>query len=563
MPKIHILPEEIKSKIAAGEVVERPASVVKELVENSFDAGAGSIKITLKEGGIKEISVYDDGEGIEPEDLKLCYKHHATSKIKNLADIFRIVTFGFRGEALASIAQVSKLTIKSKYIDNPEAYEIKVEFGKEVSFKPTKLNKGTLVIVKNLFANLPARKAFLKTPRGETLKIMEIIKGLSLCHPEIKYQVKSLSERGEKLLFFWEGGSLKELLSYIIEIKVDAFGEIYVENPPYSIDLVLTDTSQTFPHTKYLYTLVNKRLIKDEKLTKIILNALKPYYGNLGFPAGVISIKVPYHLVDVNVHPAKWEVRFKDEKALFFALDSALEKFFKSKKNFYIPSSEAPSYKVKEDLPLEYSTSQSKTFVKPDFKEKSIPVFAPSFQKRYRYLGSFLNTYFLVELEEALLVIDQHALCERVIFENLKDKYTKTILQELLIPVLIKLSDSALMDLEEKLKSLEALGFELEFIKENEIILKKIPAIFKEDIKEILEKVLEEPFSDPEKLKEEILAGYACKLARKKGEVLPEMEIHYLIDELFKRNLQTCPHGRPLYFKITLSEIETKLRRKV
>ena len=564
MPKIQILPEEIRSKIAAGEVVERPASVVKELVENAFDAGASFIKILLKEGGIKEISVYDNGEGIEPEDLKLCYKHHATSKIKSLADIFRIVTFGFRGEALASIAQVSRLTIVSKHVDYNEAFEIQVEFGKELSFKPAKLSKGTLVTVRDLFSNLPARKAFLKGPRSETLKIMEVLKGLALCHPEIKYEVKSVNElkKEEKKLFFWEGGGLKELVSFITGIEEKFFRESYTEKPPYNIDLILTDTSKTFSHTKYLYILVNKRLVKDEKLIKLILNALKPYYGNLGFPAGVISIKAPYHLIDVNVHPAKWEVRFKDEKALFSAIKVAFEKFFESKKSYYIsqkPISQKKDipFEIKEDIPLEYGT-QSK---EKDFKSSFL---FPSSRISYKYLGSFLNTYLLVEVGEELYIIDQHALCERVLFEELKEKYKKdTRIQELLIPVLLKISDSALANLEEKLKVLKNMGFELEVIKEGELILKKIPAIFKEEIKESLEKVLEEDFYSPYEIKKELLASYACKLARKKGDILSEPEVNYLLNKLFSLDLQTCPHGRPLFFKLSLKEIEEKLRRKL
>ncbi len=557
MPKIEILPEEIRSKIAAGEVVERPASVVKELVENSFDACASTVKVSIKEGGIKEVAVYDDGEGIEPEDLRLCYKHHATSKVKSLSDIFRIVTFGFRGEALASIAQVSRLTIKSRHQGFEDAYEVFVEFGKEVSFKPTRLNKGTLVVVRDLFANLPARKAFLKSPRAETIKIMEVIKGLSLCHPEVRYQVKTLSEKGDRELFFWEGGPLKELLSYILGIKSEYFKEVYLEKPPYSVELVLTDTSKTFPHTKYLYTLVNKRLVKDEKLIRLVLNALKPFYGNLGFPAGLVSIKAPYHLVDINVHPAKWEVRFKDERALFSAISGAFEELFKSKKRIYsLPESRFYFQKeeVKEDLPVEYTAPKKVVPVKKLFSEE---------QKRYRYLGSFLNTYLLVELEKDLLVVDQHALCERVIFEELKEKYESSVLQELLIPVLIRISDSAVLYLEEKLNSLRDLGFEINLIGGRELILKRMPAIFKEDVKDVLEEVLEGAFSEVNRVKEEVLAGYACKQARKKGDRLSEEEARYLIEKMLKMGLKTCPHGRPLYFKLSLPEIENRLRRRV
>lgn len=556
MPKIQILPEEIRSKIAAGEIVERPASVVKELVENSFDAKAKSIKIILREGGIKETSVYDDGEGIEPEDLKLCYKHFATSKIKNLSDIFKIVTYGFRGEALASISQVSKLTIVSKSVHHSEAYEIGIEFGKELYFKPAKLNKGTLVKVEDLFLNLPARKAFLKSARSETFKIMEIIKGLSLCYPEIRYEVKSLEESKENTLFFWEGGSEKELLSYIIGIEESYFNEILFDSPPYSLFLVLTDTSKTFSHTKYLYILVNKRLIKDEKITKMVLNALKPYYGNLGFPAGLISIRAPYHLVDVNVHPAKWEVRFKDEKSLFLALSKAWEEFF-SKKTLYFKKEEfKTSFQIKEDLPLSYSEKK--------ISYKKEPLFlSPTFKKPfYKYLGTFLNTYLLVEKDEELYIIDQHALSERIIFEDLKAKFSKSISQELLIPILIKITDSSLSEFEEKRKILNSMGFDLELIKTNEVILKRVPSIFREDVKDVLEKILETPFSDAKDFELEILKEYACLLARKKGDILPEKEIEFMIERFFNGNLLTCPHGRPLFFKISLKEIETKLRRR-
>ncbi len=555
MPNIHILSEEIRSKIAAGEIVERPASVVKELIENAFDAKANFIKILLKEGGIKEILVYDNGEGIEPEDLKLCYKHFATSKIKTLADIFKITTFGFRGEALASISQVSNLIITSKHKNYPSAYEIRIDWGKETYFKPAQLNKGTLVKVENLFSNLPARKAFLKSSKIELLKSLEIIKGLMFCHPENKYEILSINEISqEKRLLFWEGGKLKELISFLLKIEEKKLNEIVLEDPPYSIYLILTDTSKIFFHTKYLYILINKRWIKDEKLNKLILSALKIYYGNLGFPAGVIFIKTPYHLVDVNVHPAKWEVRFKNEKALFNALSKALENLF-HKKFFYYKTEKNFSYKTKEDLPIEH--------YKIDLSEEKSFILSSSFKKPlYKYLGSFLNTYLIVEINDELYIIDQHALSERIIFEELKQKFSKSVSQSLLIPILIKISDSALINFTEKIKALEKIGFKLDLIKNNEIIIKKIPSIFNENVKDLLEKILEEDFLDPEEIKKEILKGYACILARKKREIISENEIIYLIEKFCKDNLQFCPHGRPLYFKLSAEDIEKAIKRK-
>ncbi len=572
MPKIQILPEEIRSKIAAGEVVERPASVVKELIENSFDAGARFIKVSLKDGGKREVSVYDDGEGMEPEDLKLCYHHHATSKVKDLKDIFRIVTFGFRGEALASIAKVSKLTIISRAQGSPEAYELKVEYGKEISFKPVGFSKGTLVKVEDLFANLPARRSFLKSARTETLKIVELVKGLMLCKPELKYEVRS----GEKTLILWGGGSLKELISYITGLPSEKFLELYSEKNPYSFNLVLTDTSQTFSHTRYLYILINNRLVKDEKLNRIVLSALKPFFGNLGFPAGVISFYIPYHLVDVNVHPAKWEVRLKNEKEVFEILLKALENLFR-KKSFYFSgkSSFKEKDKVKEDLPVEYvsfSESSSGPFEGKSLEKGETPFqFQKGFQKKdalfkkesFKFFGAYLNTYLLVEKDEELYIIDQHALSERLIYEKLKAQDSELFSQELLFPVLLRVSETALLNLEEKLEKLKILGIEIEKVGENELILKKLPPVFKEDVKEVVEKLLEEEFQDVESLKDELLKRYACISARKKGDILPKEEVNFLIEEMFKKNVHTCPHGRPLYFKLTPYEVEMRLKRKL
>lgn len=561
MPKIRFLSEEIRGKIAAGEVIERPASVVKELVENAFDAGASYIRLGIREGGIKEIQVYDDGEGMDPADLKICYKHFTTSKIKTLSDIFKIVTYGFRGEALASIAQVSKLTIISKTLEQEIGFQIEVEGGKELDFKPANLKKGTLVIVKNLFYNLPARKAFLKSPKTETQKILEIIKGLSLTHPEIRYEVKTLDEK-EKTLFYWEGGSITGLLKKITGIEEEKFKIEWVEAIPYEVELVLTDTSLTFSHTKYLYILVNKRWLKDEKLNKLVLSVIKTFYGSLGFPAGVISIKVPYHLVDVNVHPAKWEVRFKDEKRVFQALNSAFAKFFKKGSYVYETLKKKTEFtlKTKEDLPVEYKSVKDHDNIE-NFIGISKDLVIPSFEKytSFKFIGTFKNNYLLVEKDEELYVIDQHALSERIIYEDLLKKCQSGGSQLLIFPQVLKVPVQE-VDVKTKLVTLKEMGFELELLEEK-VILKKIPSGFNEEIKEILEEVLIGEFSDPESLKQEILAKYACKTARKKGEVFSEADIFDMLYKLFSFDLKICPHGRPIYFKLTCFEIDKKLRR--
>ncbi|WP_028840807.1 DNA mismatch repair endonuclease MutL [Thermodesulfobacterium hveragerdense] len=561
MPKISILPEEIRGKIAAGEVVERPASVVKELVENSFDAQASYIRVILKEGGLKEISVYDDGEGMDLEDLKLCYYHFATSKIKNLADVFKIVTYGFRGEALASIAQVSRMSIASRREGQDIAYQIEVEGGQELNIKPVNLKKGTLVVVRDLFFNLPARKAFLRSPKTETLKITEVFRGLCLSHPEIRFELKAQDEK-EKILFSWEGGSLQGLLQKITGIDQKYFKEVRLEIPPYVVDLILTDTSYTLPHTKYIWMFVNQRWIKDEKIVKIFISALKPFYGNLGFPAGVVFIKAPYHLIDVNVHPAKWEVRFKDEKALHQMLSSAVEKIFFEKKFFYRETFSDEKLKTKEDI-LDYKkdwqplvSSRKGSFSASEFQLSTFKT------RDFKYLGSFLQTYLLVERGDTLYLIDQHALSERLMFEEIKRRYKKGASQECLFPLPLRLTQEGLTNFKNKKKALEEMGFGFE-VTEDKVFLTKVPTGFDEEVREVLEDLLENDFGDPKVLLDEVLVGYACRLAKKKGDFLHEAELYQLLDKFFEDKLQTCPHGRPLYWMIEASEIEKRLKRKL
>lgn len=559
MPKISFLSEEIRSKIAAGEVIERPASVVKELIENALDAGASYIRIAIREGGIREIQVYDDGEGMEPEDLKICYKHFTTSKIKTFSDIFKIVTFGFRGEALASIAQVSRLIIMSKTLEQEVGFQVEVEGGKEVSFKPVNLKKGTLVVVRDLFYNLPARKAFLKSPKVETQKILEMVRGLSLVYPEVRYEVKNLDEK-EKSLFCWEGGAVTGLLFNITGIEEKNFKRLAYKISPYEVELVLTDTTHTFPHTRYLFVLVNRRWVRDERLNRLILSIIKPFYGNLGFPAGVISIRVPYHLIDVNVHPAKWEVKFKDEKHLSQALNLAFEEFFAKRGYFYqfLREKTEQMIKTREDIPLEYFSQKSQG---PSMGTNHLILFPSEKHKDFSLIGIFAKNYILVEKEEKLYVIDQHALSERIIYEKLMKTFEPSLSQTLIFPQTLNMSPQD-PGMQEKIKILKSLGFDLEPL-ENRLILKKVPASFDEGVKEVLEEVLVNEFDDPYLVKQAILAKYACKLARKKGEIFSDLDILDMIQKFFSLDLRTCPHGRPTYFVLSLSEVEKKLRRQL
>ncbi|MFN3505085.1 MAG: DNA mismatch repair endonuclease MutL [Caldimicrobium sp.] len=555
--KIKPLPEEIRNKIAAGEVIERPASVIKELLENAFDACASEIKIEFTKGGLEKIIIYDNGEGMSPEDLRLCYKPFATSKIHALQDIFNLQTYGFRGEALASIAQVSRLKIISKEKKEELSFEILVEFGKEKSFKPAQLKEGTLVEVRDLFENLPARKAFLKSIKAERAKNLELIKALMLTHPEIKFSVKIDGEE----VFNWRGGSEKELFSYLYEIPKENLVESTFRESFCQIDLLLTNKNLLFSHGRFLYVFVNNRLIKDEKLTKIIYYVFKKFYGNLGLPAGIIKITMPSSLIDFNVHPAKWEVRFKKEKEVYSYLESAIAKHQSLKKIVFTPEiktsiSEAGAFAVKEDLPM---IQYYKNHFYPSKERIIFQEEIPSF----KVVGSFLNTYILVEKGDDLYIVDQHALAERIHFEELTSKEFFLVPQRLLLPFLIKLTPEMEDTLEEKLKILEKLGFEMEVMGKGELLVKACPSELIDEAKEVIEKLLEFPQVDFEEVKKELFREIACKMARKKGDFLTTEEKYYLVSKMFQRSLETCPHERPIFFKISLHEIEKKLKRKL
>jgi len=432
------------------------------------------------------------------------------------------------------------------------AFEVEVEFGKERAFRPSRIKEGTLVEVKNLFENLPARRAFLKNPRTETAKGVEIFKALLLGHPEVSASL--YLDKKEALV--WEGGELKGLFSQLFDLEETFLFQSSFERPPYSFLFLLTDTRRTFSHGRFLFFFINDRLIKDEKLTRFFYYLLKKYFGALGFPAGVIKIKVPPHLVDFNVHPAKWEVRFKQEREVLSLLEKALENHFRLKRGKTVRRPEEPKevFRVKEDLPLSYPSSQERAPQTLLFREENLPSF--------KVLGAYLNTYLLVEKGEELYLVDQHALAERIHYENLKKRGFLGTPQRLLLPFLIKLTPEMLEDLEEKVRLLSELGFELEQVGSEDLLVKGAPLEVHEFAREILEELLRLTHFRPEEVFDQLLKELACLRARKKGDYLTSEEKSYLISLMFKEALETCPHGRPLFLKLTLAEIEKKLKRR-
>ncbi len=562
MPRIQILPENIARKIAAGEVIERPASVVKELCENAFDAGAKNVQVEVWEGGLSLIRVRDDGCGMEPEDLKRCYLPHATSKIHREEDLLKIRTWGFRGEALASIAAVSELNISSRARGALIGGKVRIRYGKFVSFTERGLAPGTVVEVCGLFSNVPARKAFLKSPRAEAARISEIVKLLAFENPQVNL---SLSLAGKEAFRYRSAEGRKGLLAKVSGLKKEALLEEVCEEGPYRLRAIISPQEPGFPTARHYYFLVNNRIVKDRLLAAATNEALKSFFPRGKYPALLLVLEVSPELVDVNVHPAKWEVRFREEARVFSLVKTLLEKFF------------SPSISIKredpsppEDLPLqEQADEKEELWDQFSFrvKEPEVPfgttpkLFSAEKAKVLAPLG---EEFFILKEGEEIIFFDFHAAQERLLFEKLKEDLArkgKITSQRLLKAEALHLSGRAFERLEENLSLLERLGFEIEFFSPGEVLLRAVPAILGLQSLKALEQFLEEGPSG--KLLEDVLASLACKAAKKAGDFPPSEEILKLYQETRERKLEHCPHGRPFKWRVSLEEVRKRLGRRL
>lgn len=556
MPRIRLLPEEVHSKIAAGEVVERPASVVKELVENALDAGALQVEVELEEGGLRLIRVSDDGEGMEPEDLRLCWRSHATSKIAGPEDLLRVVTYGFRGEALYSIARVSRLTILSRPRQAGEGYLLRVAFGREEAFRPAASSPGTTVTVEALFRDYPARKAFLKSPRAEAGRALESFRLLALGRPEVRYRFR----HDGRETFRWTGGTRRGLLSRLLRVPEEDLLERVYERGAYRLELILTPPERAFSTSRYLFVLVNDRVVRDRSLIAALLEGVRAAFPGGRFPAGALALYVPPHLVDVNVHPAKAEVRFRDEGEVFSFVRSAAERFLSRTVRTPSPPSSG------DDLPLSPSpkifsarAGEEKRSLKVG--EDTLPFREPVSRKEgFRFLGLLRDTYALFEVEEGVLFLDFHAAHERLLFEEWRDRGGEA--EELLFPAVFELSEEARERLALLGEALESAGFRVREAGPREIVVEAVPRGGGFPAAEELRGLLEEGIS-PESFREKFAARLACRLARKAGERLEPREAEELLRKVREKGLERCPHGRPLFWLVSWHELERRLGRKV
>jgi len=565
MSKIKLLPDELSKKIAAGEVIERPFSVVKELVENSIDAGATKIKIELSKGGKSLIKVIDNGEGMTREDAKLAFHRHSTSKISNEFDLSRIKTLGFRGEALPSIAAVSKVTLMTRAKIEDTGTLMELEAGKEIKILDSAHPVGTTVEVRELFYNLPARKKFMRSEQTELNLIIKYLTQLALSYPSIQF---TLFNEGKLIFSYPPVANLKERIYQVYgNSLLEQLFEINCKQEKLHLEGFFSCPPNGRPNKALQFFFVNRRPVRDKIITSAVNQAYSPFLEKDIFPVAFLFLNLPYEDVDVNVHPTKAEVRFNYSQKIYSfiyeLLTEELSKEAEVKHIEFIEKSYDAASQVKESTPV---FKAEEFFSKKPPEEESLPLIRKE-EKHYKILGQYLDSYILVQDKENLLIIDQHNAHERILYEKYKRDFEKREwhIHEALFPIIVDLTPSQQIDFERKKEALEKLGFKLEPMGGKTYSLRTFPAILSSfQAENILISLLEEESEESfDKVIDSLIAVMACKTAIKVNQVLTQEKMEYLIEELFNTsNPYFCPHKRPIMVKLTQKEIERSLGRK-
>ncbi|MDI3473831.1 MAG: mismatch repair protein MutL [Candidatus Woesearchaeota archaeon] len=586
MGLIKKLPEELVAKIAAGEVIERPASVVKELVENSIDAEADKISVVVKNGGKDEIRVSDNGIGMSRDDLLLSIERHATSKITKEEDLYEIKTLGFRGEALASIASVSNLSIITKKADEKTGFKLQYP---DLKIEEVAAQNGTTVIVKDLFYNTPARKKYLKSEATELNRIMDIMIDMALANKEIEFRLYK-----NKTLLLQAPKGIDEIsrISYIYNDYIAKnLIPIHFENEFIKIEGYAGKPTVARGSSDYQRVFVNDRAVKS----KLIIDAATEAYQAMLFlkrkPVLIIKLYLDPRRIDVNVHPTKREIRFDNEQLVYFSVHEAVKNAL-DKSNLIEKGGVSYSFHMREKSFGNHKRMEQKARY-PMLKEYNRPLYASSLNaeekekqtnleinniveekksaKRYRILGQIHKTYIVAESDEGLAIIDQHAAHERINYEKVRREFynAKVESQMLIKPVVLNFGIPKAEMLNERKDYLKKLGFEINEFGKGEIIVRSIPSILKgikeDEISSIIEELVEN-FKDkkPQQLVDERnLYTIACKMSIKAGDELNAVQMKDLIEKLFNcENAFTCPHGRPTIIELNEVELEKLFKRR-
>ncbi len=626
---IHILSDDLAAKIAAGEVIERPASVVKELIENSIDAGAREIKIEIRGGGQRLIRVADDGSGIPAHEVEMAFARHATSKIASTDDLFNIRTLGFRGEALPSIAAVARVALITRARDEESGTLIRVDGGKKIEQRAQGAPMGSIVTVEDLFRHVPARLKFLKTPATEAGRITDLIHAYALAYPNLRFSL----EHDGRLAFQSPGtGKMFDVLVKVfgIEVARQMLEVVGSASEPHSVIAseapspppspagggekgrgetasaqtqrpAMTNTIQVSgfispPHLnratrKYLLLFVNHRWVQDRSLAHAVIEAYHTLLMVGRFPVVALDVIVPPDAVDVNVHPTKSQVRFRDASAVFNAVQRAVRTTLTA--GAPIPSARVTPLQREDfshaSLPSSpnasqpvmnlYRPFQSSTLQAPYGQGNLAPPGqppAPDFQApdsklpMLRVLGQIASTYIISEGPDGLYLIDQHAAHERVLYEQLRaERAGATIaVQELLDPAPIQLTPAQFAVLEAQRDALSSVGFRIEPFGNQTVLLRAVPAVMRNgDPRTTLIEIIDEMEQGEEPLEKSAdarLISSVCKsIAVKGGQILSLEEMRELIRRLEHTTApRTCPHGRPTAIHLNVSQLEREFGRK-
>lgn len=635
MARINVLPKEIYQLIAAGEVVERPSSVVKEMIENSLDAGAKNITLEIKNGGSTYIRITDDGCGIERDDVRKVFISHATSKISKKDDLNSIATLGFRGEAMASISAVSKVELLTKAENEEIGTRYEIAGGEELEFDDAGCPNGTTIVVRDIFFNTPARMKFLKKDVTEGNQVAGIVDRMAISHPEISFR---FIRDGKQVLITSGNGDLKSTVYSVLgkEMSDSLMSVDYSFNDMRITGFVSKPTASRKSRAgQYFY--INNRIVKS----KTAMAALEQAYKNTimvgRFPACVLNIELNPAQVDVNVHPAKTEVRFANEKPIFdlvyYAVKTAIENdrtvkevefkenpiyrqepksvyqnndnksfqakfdFFKKKdeppsqqviktkprENFWQVEAPKPEYKITRDEkpkprvdinieyeePEEISTAKSEDAHREQGTERVVITDEKDNENvipNFKLIGEAFKTYLIVEIENELYFIDKHAAHERMNFERFKAQATVET-QMLLAPIAVNLTKDEFIAISENIELIKKCGFELEEFGESQIIVRAIPSLVDGDsvkdlMLEIAQKLLEHKTDIlPDKI-DWIYHSASCRGAVKAGDYTSRQEQEMFVKKLLSMpNIRFCPHGRPVFIKMSKYDIEKQFGR--
>lgn len=577
MAKIKVLEESLIHQIAAGEVVERPVSAVKELVENAIDANATSIVIEIQNGGIDLIKISDNGNGMNREDAQMCTVHHATSKIETENDLHNILTMGFRGEALSSIAAVSQMEIVTKREGDIEGTKIIVEGGEFREALPCGCPVGTQVTIKNLFYNTPARRKFLKNEQTEYQHILDVTVDFALSYPGIQFK---LINDGRVVFEVPKTTELKNRLSAVLgKDIVEELIPIFYGGHELKIQGFVSTPRLTRANRKGQHLFVNNRQVEDAFLGHAIRSAYKVYLKPGMYPIFIVKIKIDPRFVDVNVHPRKTEVRFADQgfvyKALLKASMTALDRYILAPKLFLGREEHEENREENHEQVLPPSEGKKEPTV-GELMARSLNMgFEQELQKKEELkiipIAQIGDSYILAEDEGGVVIIDQHAAHERIMYEKLRDalKEKKPASQKLIEPVTFELSLSDMEILKIHNEILHEAGFEIESFGGQTCALYAVPNGIKlEDAREIVLGVLDDLreegyIHEVQKREEKVLEIVACRGAVKFGQTLTREEQIALIQQLKEvEEKYACPHGRPTMVRLSYDELERKFGRK-